>query len=160
MRFQWWLLSLALVTGCSPRLRFATEDEAAATGVTLRVRHINGRTGGEMSLHYIGTAACFITNPNRCAVYLDFYDAQHQPLMPNRKVKQACNPLDTGLVKLAPGDSMRYVLESPRNKYDDQELLRARYFKVIYEGSIVPHRDAKRAQRFTRYTFKATGRIE
>jgi hypothetical protein len=154
------LFLLILATGCTPRLRYATEAEATATGIVMRIRHVNGQSGGEMSLHNTSPTPYFLTAPYHCSVYLFLYDAQHQILMPNRKVKRYCNPADAGPISLVSGDSIHYSLESPRNNHDDQELLKARYFEVIYQGNITPQRDAKRAQRFSQYTFKTTGSIE
>jgi len=154
------LFLLVLVTSCTPRLRYATEAESTATGIVMRIKHVNGQSGGEMSLHNTSPTPYFLTAPYHCSVYLSLYDAQHQRLTPNRKVKRYCNPADAGPIPLVSGDSIRYSLESPRNDHDDQELLKARYFEVIYQGSITPQQDAKRVQRFIRYTFKTTGSIK
>ncbi|GAA4037543.1 hypothetical protein GCM10022409_23270 [Hymenobacter glaciei] len=158
--FVRWLLVCALLPGCAPALRFATEAEAAATGVLVHTRHVNVRSGGELTVRNAGTRPYFLTRPYHCSVYLFLYDAQHQPLMPNRKVKRYCNPAEAGPAWLAPGDSIRYAIESPSGDHDEAELRKARFFEVVYQGSITTQRDAPRTQRFTWYTFKTTGTLD
>lgn len=155
-----WLLACALLPGCAPQLRYATEAQAAATGVQVRTRLVTVRSGGELTVRNAGTRPYFLTRPYHCSVYLFLYDAQHRPLMPNRKVKRYCNAAEAGPAWLEPGDSIRYALESPRDNHDEDELRKARFFEVVYQGSITTQRDAPRAQRFTRYTFKTTGFID
>ena len=101
-----------------------------------------------------------LTNLYPCSVYLTLYDAHHQVLQPNWKVKRLCNPADAGPGRLAPGDSLRYALESPHGKYDEEELRKARSFDVLYQGHIWPQQEAKRAQRRLLYTLKIARTIE
>ena len=153
-----WLFLLVLATSCTPRLRYTTDAEAAATGIVMRVSSVNLQSGGEICLHNSRSIPYFVTAPaNHCSVFLQLYDAQRQRLMTNRAFKIICNHAP---ILLLSGDSIRYGLESPSNYHNDQELLKARYFEVIYQGNITPQRDAKRAQRFIRYTFRRSGSIE
>ncbi|MBF9239746.1 hypothetical protein I2I05_20300 [Hymenobacter sp. BT683] len=154
------MLAFALLSGCTPPLRLATQAEAAATGVQVPTQHATGQSGGELTVRNAGPRPCFLTRPYHCSVYLFLYDAQHRPLLPNRKVKRYCNPAEAGPVGLAPGDSIRNTLESPRDNHDEDELRNARFFEVVYQASITTQLHAPRSQRFTRYTFKVTGTVE
>jgi hypothetical protein len=155
-----WGLACVLLPGCVPTPRFATETEAAMTGVVLHAQHVTV-SGGGLTVHNVGTRPFFITNPYHCSVYLTLYDAQHQPLMPNRKEKRYCDPAEARPVWLGPGDSIRYALESPRKNHDEEELRKARFFEVVYQGIISPKAwDGRWPRRVQRYTLKTSGAVD
>jgi hypothetical protein len=159
MSSKWWLLSFVLVTHCVPRIHPATEAQAAATGVVLRMAHFNVRTGGVLWLINASTTPYVLTRPYPCSVYIDLYDAQHQALKRNRWVKFPCPP-SGGPALLAPGDSVRYDLPSPQHKHDEEELRKATSYEVVYFGHIRPQQGSKRAQRILEYRLKITGSVE
>lgn len=156
----WWVLACVLLPGCALGPRYATETEAAMTGVVLRAPHVTV-SGGGLLVSNVGPRPCFITNPYHCSVYLTLYDAQHRPLMPNRKEKRYCDPAEARRVWLGPGDSIRYALESPRQNHDDEELREARFFEVVYQGIISPKVwQAHRPRRVQLYTLKTSGAVD
>jgi hypothetical protein len=156
-----WLFVCTFLSGCAPGVRYATEAESAATGIVLLARHVTGRPGGELTLRNAGTRPCFITNPYHCSVYLTLLNAQGQPLMPNRKVKRFCDPAENVPRLLPPGDSIRYALENPRWNHDEEELRKARFFEVVYQGIISPQTwNVRQGHRPTTYTLKTSGAID
>jgi hypothetical protein len=156
----WGVLASVLLAGCARGPRFATETEAAMTGLVLRAPHVTV-SGGALTVRNAGTRPCFLTNPYHCSVYLTLYDAQHRPLLPNRKEKRYCDPAKAGPILLAPGDSMRYTLESPRKNHDEEQLRKARFFAVVYQGLIAPKAwDTHRPRRVKLYTLKTSGAVD
>lgn len=156
----WWVLASLLLLGCAPKPRFETETEAALTGVVLRAPHVTV-SGGELTVRNAGTHPLFVTNPYHCSVYLTLYDAQHRPLMPNRKEKRYCDPAEARPVLLSPGDSIRYALESPPKNHDEEELRKARFFEVVYQGIIASKTwEAHRPRRVHFYTLKTSGGVD
>jgi len=156
---KWWLLSVALLTHCTPRLRTATDAQAAATGVVLRVARINAHTDGVLYLLNTSTSPYLLTRPGLCTTYLTLYDAQLQQIKRNEWVKHPCPP-SGGPVLLAPGDSIGYALPAPQAKHDEQELRKARSFEVLYYGHIWPQQKSKRAQRVVEYKLKLVGLVD
>ena len=156
-------VALVLLASCASVPCYATEAEAAGTGVVLRARHISV-SGGGLTVRNVGTRPCFVTNPYHCSVYLRLLDAQGQPLMPNRKVKRFCDPAEDVPRFLGPGDSIRYALENPRGNHDEEELRKARSFEVLYQGIISPKEwDARRPRHLSRYaiyTLKTNGALD
>ena len=156
----WWGLASVLLPGCARGPRFAAETEAAMTGVVLRAPHVTV-SGGGLTVRNAGTRPFFLTNPCHCSVYLTLYDAQHRPLMPSRKEKRYCDPAEARPVLLSPGDSIRYTLDSPRKNHDEEELRKARFFEVVYQGIIAPKAwDAHRPRRVQLYTLKTSGAVD
>jgi hypothetical protein len=153
------VVASVLLANCASVPRYATEADAVETGVVLRARHVNV-AGGELTVRNAGTRPCFVTNPYHCSVYLTLHNAQHEPLAPNRKVKRRCDPDEAHPVRLGPGDSIRYALESPRADHDEAELRKARFFEVVYQGVISPKEwPPRRPRHLSLYTLKTNGAL-
>lgn len=161
LRLFAWLLAGVLLPGCAPKVRYGTESESTAFGLVLRVRHLSVPSGGELLVRNMGPRPCFLARPAHCSVFVRLGDAQHRPLN-HRPVDTTCKPGDPGqAVRLNPGDSIRYALDTHAGDYRADDLPNARTFEVVYQGTVsAVEWDAQRPRRFTRHTFKASGTLD